>query len=74
MSEEYVTKDLLASEVKRLEERTDNSIESVLIAIDGIKERLEDVKHFQVMSFARWGIATAVLICVVQIALNIWLR
>lgn len=74
MSEEYVSKELLASEVKRLEERMDSRTDQVLIALDGVKERLEDIKHFQAMSLAKWGIATAVLICTVQIAINIFMR
>ena len=38
MSEEYATKELLASEVKRLEERTDARTEQVLTAFDMLKD------------------------------------
>lgn len=43
MSEEYATKELLASEVKRLEERTDARTEQVLTAFDMLKDRIDDI-------------------------------
>ena len=47
MSEEYATKELLASEVKRLEERTDARTEQVLTAFDMLKDRIDDIDRRQ---------------------------
>ena len=47
MSEEYTTKELLASEVKRLEERMDGRTEQVLTAFDMLKDRIDDIDRRQ---------------------------
>ncbi|MBQ3653602.1 MAG: hypothetical protein II954_04185 [Synergistaceae bacterium] len=45
-----------------------------MIAINDLKERIDDMKPSQSQSITRWAILIAVLICAVQVCLTLYLR
>ena len=72
MSEEYATKDLLASEVKRLEERMDSRTEQVLTAFDMLKDRIDDIDRRQNKGITLLTLAVTLGALVIG-AIQIWL-
>ena len=81
MNDEHVSRELFDETVKRLETRINGLDDTAAVAIsdlhnriDDIKDRIEDMRHSQNMTIARWGIVIAICICAVQVAISLLLR
>ena len=68
-------------EVKHLEDRIKSlddvsavALSSIHDRIDDLKSRIEDMRHSQNVTIARWGIVIAVCICAVQVVINFVMR
>lgn len=58
----------IQGEIKNIHTRIDGVIDTFSVAINDLKDRIDDIKTSQANGFARWGIAIAVFVGIMQVA------
>ena len=56
----------IRGEIKNIHTRIDGVVDTFSVAINDLKERIDDIKSGQSNGFARWGIIVAIVVGVVQ--------
>ena len=81
MEDEYVRKDYhdatmreIKGDIKNINTRIDGVVDTFSVAINDLKERIDDIKTSQSNGFARWGIAVALFIGIVQVTVALLLK
>ena len=64
----------IRGEIKNIHTRIDGVVDTFSVAINDVKERIDDLKQSQSNGFAKWGIITAVTVGVVQVTLTLLLK
>ena len=58
----------IRGEIKNIHTRIDGVVDTFSVAINDLKDRIDDIKTSQTNGFARWGIAIAVFVGIMQVA------
>ena len=58
----------IQGEIKNIHTRIDGVVDTFSVAINDLKDRIDDIKTSQTNGFARWGIAIAVFVGIMQVA------
>ena len=64
----------IQGEIKNLHTRIDGVVGTFSVAINDLKDRIDDIKTSQSNGFARWGIIVALVVGTVQVAVSLLLR
>jgi len=64
----------IKGEIKNLHTRIDGVIDSFSIAINDLKERIDDIKAGQSNGFAKWSIIVAAIVGTVQVIIALLLK
>ena len=64
----------IQGEIKNLNTRIDGVVDTFRVAINDLKERIGDIKTSQSNGFARWGIAVALFVGIVQVTVALLLK
>lgn len=64
----------IQGEIKNLNTRIDGVVDTFSVAINDLKDRIDDIKTGQSNGFARWGIAVALFIGIVQVTVAFLLK
>ena len=64
----------IQGEIKNLHTRIDGVVDTFSVAINDLKERLDDIKGSQSNELTRWGIIVALVVGVVQVAVALLLK
>ncbi|MBQ2616147.1 MAG: hypothetical protein IJG51_07440 [Synergistaceae bacterium] len=64
----------IKGDIKNINTRIDGVVDTFSVAINDLKERIDDIKTSQSNGFARWGIAVALFIGIVQVTVALLLK
>ena len=64
----------IKGDIKNIHTRIDGVVDTFSVAINDLKDRIDDIKTSQSNGFARWGIAVALFVGIVQVALALLLK
>ena len=64
----------IQGEIKNIHTRIDGVVDTFSVAINDLKERLDDIKGSQSNELTRWGIIVALVVGVVQVAVALLLK
>ncbi len=64
----------IKGEIKNIHTRIDGVRDTFSVAINDLKERIDDIKTGQANGFARWGIIVAAIVGTVQVILSLFLK
>ena len=61
-------------ELKNINTRIEGIVDTFSVAINNINDRIDDIKNSQSSSLAKWGIAIALFVGVVQVIISVILN
>ena len=64
----------IKGDIKNIHTRIDGVVDTFSVAINDLKDRIDDIKTSQSNGFARWGIAVALFVGIVQVAVALLLK
>ncbi|MBQ9574956.1 MAG: hypothetical protein IJR27_06740 [Synergistaceae bacterium] len=64
----------IKGDIKNINTRIDGVVDTFTVAINDMKERLDDIKVGQSLNVAQLGIVVAIVVCVVQVAVSLLMR
>ena len=64
----------IKGEIKNIHTRIDGVIDTFSVAVNDMKERLDDIKTGQSNTLTRWGIIVALVVGIVQVAVTLLLK
>ena len=64
----------IQGEIKNIHTRIDGVVDTFSVAINDLKDRIDDIKTSQANGFARWGIIVALVVGVVQVLVSLLLK
>ena len=64
----------IQGDIKNLNTRIDGVVDTFSVAINDLKDRIDDIKTSQSNGFTRWGIAVALFIGIVQVTVALLLK
>ena len=64
----------IQGEIKNIHTRIDGVVDTFSVAINDLKDRIDDIKTSQANGFARWGIMVALVVGVVQVLVSLLLK
>ena len=64
----------IQGEIKNIHTRIDGVVDTFSVAINDLKERLDDIKGSQSNELTRWGIIVALVVGIVQVAVALLLK